>query len=65
MSMFNRENDYHVGYFNEHGRCARETDERLTSIMEECSVDRDEALKILVQRNAAGMVRRRTLTIRL
>jgi len=30
-----------------------------------CSVDRDEALKILVQRNAAGMVRRRTLTIRL
>ena len=52
MSMFNRENDYHVGYFNEHGRRARETDERLTSIMEECSVDRDEALKILVQRNA-------------
>lgn len=65
MSMFDRDNDYHVGYFNDHNRRARETDEKLASIMEERSVDRDEALKILVQRNAAGTVRRRTLSIRL
>lgn len=63
MSMFNRDNDYHVGYFNEHGRRARDTDERLASIMEECSVDRDEALKILIQRNASGTVARRGLSI--
>lgn len=65
MSMFDRDNDYHVGYFNDHKRRARETDEKLASIMEERSVDRDEALKILVQRNAAGTVRRSTLSIRL
>jgi len=65
MSMFDRDNDYHVGYFNEHGRRARETDERLTSIMTECSVERDEALKILVQRNATETIKRRTLSIKL
>jgi len=65
MSMFDRDNDYHVGYFNEHGRRARETDERLTSIMTECSVERDEALKILVQRNATETIKRRTLSVKL
>jgi|JI10StandDraft_1071094.scaffolds.fasta_scaffold342095_3 hypothetical protein len=65
MSMFDRENDYHVGYFNEHGRRAKETDEKLNAIMSECSVDRDEALRILVQHNAAETVGRRTLSIRL
>lgn len=65
MSMFDRENDYHVGYFNEHGRNATLVDEKLNAIMTECSVERDEALKILVQRNAAETIKRRTLSIRI
>lgn len=63
MSMFDRENDWHIGYSNEHGRRARETDEKLVSIMDECGVDRVGASEILVHRNAAETVARRGLSI--
>jgi len=63
--MFDRDNDYHVGYFNEHGRNAKLVDEKLNAIMIECSVDRAKALDILVQRNASETVRRRTLSVKL